>query len=38
MPVSWRIFIALGNGEVEVGPEGKEKWWKEACQLGDLGI
>lgn len=28
MPLGWRIFIALGNGEV--GVKGREKWRREA--------
>lgn len=27
MPLGWRIFIALGNGKVEV--KGREKWQRE---------
>lgn len=34
MPLGGRIFIAAGNGEAGVGPEGRERWQREACQLG----
>jgi len=38
MPLGGSIFIAVGNGEAGVGPEGRERWQREACQRGYFGI